>query len=125
MIWATRRFLLTGDQAFAFYVAVFAVGMFTVQTVRIDYAHHILGLRVNEWAAIIGFAAAVGYLYRTRHARSRIPVPALAAAPAADPGADPGAGSRAQLRTWRPADPEIGPGDRTGTGPSRSSIRPS
>src|SRR5438552_1091112 len=85
--------------AVAFYLATFAVGMFAVQSVRIDYSHHVLGLRVNEWAAIIGFAAAVGYLYRTRRARSRIPVPALAAAPAADPGADPGAGSRAQLRT--------------------------
>jgi len=97
VIWATRRFLLTGDRAFAFYVAAFAVGMFAVQTVRIDFAHHILGLRVNQWAAILGFAVAAGYLYRTRRARSRIPAPALAAAPPADSGAEPGAGSRAQL----------------------------
>ena len=96
VIWATHRFLLTGDQAFAFYVAAFAAGMFAVQTVRIDYSHHILGLRVNEWVAILGFAAAAGYLYRTRRARSRIPAPALAAAPAADSGAGPEAGSRAQ-----------------------------
>ena len=96
VIWATRRFLLTGDQAFAFYVAAFAVGMFAVQTVRIDYSHHILGLRVNEWAAIAGFAVAAGYLYRTKRTRSRIPVPALAAAASADSGAEPGAGSRAQ-----------------------------
>ena len=94
VIWATRRFLLTGDQAFALYVAAFAVGMFAVQTIRIDYAPRILGLRVNEWAAILGFAAAAGYLYRTRHARARTPVPALAAA--ADSRAEPGAGSRAQ-----------------------------
>jgi prolipoprotein diacylglyceryl transferase len=94
VIWATRRFLLAGDQAFAVYVAAFAVGMFAVQTVRIDYAPHILGLRVNEWAAILAFAAAAGYLYRRRHARARTPAPALAAA--ADSGAEPGAGSRAQ-----------------------------
>jgi prolipoprotein diacylglyceryl transferase len=99
VIWATRRFLLTGDQAFAFYVAAFAVGMFAVQTIRIDRSHHILGLRVNEWVAILGFAAAVGYLYRTGRARSRIPAPALAAAPAADSGTEPEAGSRAQSGT--------------------------
>jgi prolipoprotein diacylglyceryl transferase len=96
VIWATRRFLLTGDQAFALYVAAFAVGMFAVQTIRIDYSHHILGLRVNQWVAILGFAVAAGYLYRTRRTRSRIPPPALAAAPAADSGAEPEPGSRAQ-----------------------------
>ena len=96
MIWATRRFLLPGDQAFALYAASFAVGMFAVQTIRIDYSHHILGLRVNQWVAILGYAAAAGYLYRARRTRSRIPAPALAAAPAAGSGAGPEAGSRAQ-----------------------------
>jgi hypothetical protein len=80
VIWAARRFLLTGDQAFAFYVAAFAVGMFAVQAVRIDYSHYVIELRVNEWAAIAGFAVAAGYLYRTKRTRSRIPVPAQSGA---------------------------------------------
>jgi prolipoprotein diacylglyceryl transferase len=97
VIWAAQRFPLTGDRAFAFYVAAFSVGLFAVQMVRIDYAHHILGLRVNQWVAIVAFAVAVGYLYRTRRSRARVPAPALpaAAAPAAGSGAEPGAGSRA------------------------------
>jgi prolipoprotein diacylglyceryl transferase len=69
VIWAARRFLLPGDRAFAVYLAVYSVGMFATQTIRIDYSHHIGGLRVNEWVALFTFAGAIWYLYRTRHSR--------------------------------------------------------
>jgi prolipoprotein diacylglyceryl transferase len=69
VIWATRRFLLTGDRAFALYAGLYAAGMFATQAMRIDYAPRLAGLRVNEWIAILAFAGAAGYLYRTRHAR--------------------------------------------------------
>jgi prolipoprotein diacylglyceryl transferase len=65
VIWAARRFRLTGDRAFALYVALYSAGMFATQSVRIDYSHHIAGLRVNQWVAVLAFAIAVGYLYRT------------------------------------------------------------
>jgi|SRR5579875_138611 len=68
VIWAARRFRLTGDRAFAVYVAAFSVGMFLTQTVRADYSHHLLGLRTDEWAALVGLAGAAWYLHRTRHA---------------------------------------------------------
>ena len=71
VIWATRRFALTGDRAFALYVAAYSVGMFAAQAVRIDYSHYILGLRVNEWVAIAAFAGAAWYLYRTARSRSQ------------------------------------------------------
>jgi prolipoprotein diacylglyceryl transferase len=70
VIWAARRFRLTGDRAFALYVALYSAGMFATQSVRIDYSHHIAGLRVNQWVAVLAFAIAVGYLYRTRRAGS-------------------------------------------------------
>jgi prolipoprotein diacylglyceryltransferase len=70
VIWAARRFRLAGDRAFALYVALYSAGMFATQSVRIDYSHHIAGLRVNQWVAVLAFAIAVGYLYRTRRARS-------------------------------------------------------
>jgi prolipoprotein diacylglyceryl transferase len=66
VIWAARHFLMTGDRTFALYLAAYSVGMFAVQTIRIDYSHRILGLRINEWVAILAFAGAAWYLYRTR-----------------------------------------------------------
>jgi prolipoprotein diacylglyceryl transferase len=68
VIWAARRLALTGDRVFALYLGVYAVGVFIVQTIRIDYSHHLLGLRTNEWIALLAFAGAAWYLYRTRHA---------------------------------------------------------
>jgi prolipoprotein diacylglyceryl transferase len=66
LIWAARRFLLTGDRIFALYVAAYGVGRFIIESLRIDFAHQIAGLRVNQWMAIVIFAAGVIYLYRTR-----------------------------------------------------------
>ena len=100
VIWAARRFLLTGDRVFALYVAAYAVGMFALQAIRIDYAHHIAGLRVNEWIALLAFAAAASYLQRTRHARDAGLL--VAADPAAPPAglhaaaASPSEASRAE-----------------------------
>jgi prolipoprotein diacylglyceryl transferase len=69
LIWVSRRFPLPGDRVFALYLAAYSVGMFAIQTIRIDYSHHIAGLRVNEWVAILTFAGAIWYLYWMRHAR--------------------------------------------------------
>jgi prolipoprotein diacylglyceryl transferase len=67
VIWAARRFALTGDRAFALYLAAYWAGAFVIQIIRIDYSHHILGLRVNEWVALLTVIGAAWYLYRTRH----------------------------------------------------------
>lgn len=80
VIWATRRFALTGPQAFAVYLAAYSIGMFMIQTIRIDYSHHILGLRINEWVALLTLVGAAGYLFRTRHAH-RLPGPATGSTP--------------------------------------------
>jgi prolipoprotein diacylglyceryl transferase len=69
VIWAARRFQLRGDRAFALYVALYSVGMFAAQAVRIDYSHHWAGLRINEWVALGSFILAVVYLSRTKRAR--------------------------------------------------------
>jgi len=67
VIYAVRRFLLTGDRAFALYAGAYAIGGFWVQSVRIDPSHYLLGLRVNQWVLAAVCTAAVGYLYLTRH----------------------------------------------------------
>lgn len=62
VIWADRRFKLGHGRAFALYVAAYCVGRFWIEYLRVDEAHHILGLRLNDWTAIIIFALAVTYI---------------------------------------------------------------
>ncbi|MFJ7072598.1 prolipoprotein diacylglyceryl transferase [Streptomyces sp. NPDC098781] len=62
VIWADRRFKLGHGRAFALYVAAYCVGRFWVEYMRVDDAHHILGLRLNNWTALIVFLLAVVYI---------------------------------------------------------------
>jgi prolipoprotein diacylglyceryltransferase len=61
VIWADRRFTLGHGRAFALYVAAYAVGRFWIEALRTDPAHHILGMRLNDWTAILVFLGAVAY----------------------------------------------------------------
>lgn len=61
VVWADRRFKLGHGRAFALYVAGYTVGRGWIETMRMDNANHILGLRVNVWTSILLFAAAVVY----------------------------------------------------------------
>ncbi|MDN3020901.1 prolipoprotein diacylglyceryl transferase [Streptomyces sp. S.PB5] len=62
VIWADRRFKLGHGRAFALYVAAYCVGRFWIEYLRVDDAHHILGLRLNNWTAVIVFLLAVLYI---------------------------------------------------------------
>ncbi|WP_405538196.1 prolipoprotein diacylglyceryl transferase [Streptomyces sp. NBC_00075] len=61
VIWADRRFTLGHGRAFALYVASYCVGRFWIEYLRVDEAHHILGMRLNNWTAIVVFVLAVVY----------------------------------------------------------------
>jgi phosphatidylglycerol---prolipoprotein diacylglyceryl transferase len=52
---------------FALYVAGYALGRLWVETLRIDPASHLAGLRVNVWVSILALAASAGWLAATRH----------------------------------------------------------
>ncbi|MDO0915693.1 prolipoprotein diacylglyceryl transferase [Streptomyces sp. DT2A-34] len=62
VIWADRRFKLGRGRAFALYVAAYCSGRAWIEYMRVDDAHHILGLRLNVWTALIVFLLAVAYL---------------------------------------------------------------
>lgn len=62
VFWADRRFRLGHGRAFALYVAAYTVGRFWTEYLRVDEAHHFLGLRLNGWTSIVVFLAAVAYL---------------------------------------------------------------
>ncbi|HEX2315626.1 MAG TPA: prolipoprotein diacylglyceryl transferase [Thermomonospora sp.] len=66
VIWAGRRFSLTHGRTFALYVAGYTVGRFWIEWLRIDEAHVIAGLRLNDWTSLVVFAGAVAYLYLAR-----------------------------------------------------------
>ncbi|MGI8645266.1 MAG: prolipoprotein diacylglyceryl transferase family protein, partial [Nocardioides sp.] len=62
VIWADRRFRLGHGRAFALYVAAYTVGRGWIEALRIDPAHELLGLRLNDWVSLLVFLGAVGYL---------------------------------------------------------------
>ncbi|GGK48332.1 prolipoprotein diacylglyceryl transferase 1 [Planomonospora parontospora subsp. parontospora] len=67
LIWAGRRFALRHGRVFALYVAGYTVGRFWIEGLRVDTAHHILGLRLNQWTSIVLFLAALAYFWWARN----------------------------------------------------------
>lgn len=85
VIWAEKRFRLAYGRTFALYVAAYTVGRAWIEWLRVDSAHHILGLRLNDWTSLIVFLGAVAYLY---YYRDRTEIPEGAVGPGAtEPGA--------------------------------------
>lgn len=66
VLWAERRFKLGLGRAFALYVAIYCVGRFWIEALRIDEAHTYLGLRLNDYTAVILFVLAVAYIVLRR-----------------------------------------------------------
>ncbi|MFK4067924.1 prolipoprotein diacylglyceryl transferase [Streptomyces sp. NPDC029674] len=78
VIWADRRFKLGHGRAFALYVASYCAGRGWIEYMRVDDAHHVLGVRLNVWTAIVVFLLAVAYLVvsaKTRPGREEIVEP--------------------------------------------------
>lgn len=89
VIWAGRRFTLTHGRTFALYVAGYTVGRFWIEWLRIDEAHVIAGLRLNDWTCLVVFAGAVAYLWLARNRTSPEAVTVKdPAAPPAETGRD-------------------------------------
>lgn len=71
-----RRFTLDRGRSFALYVGLYTIGRGYIESLRIDPATLILGLRVNEWTSlIVGLGALVGFVVagRAAHRASRDP----------------------------------------------------
>ncbi|MBL1106139.1 prolipoprotein diacylglyceryl transferase [Streptomyces sp. 5-8] len=82
VIWADRRFKLGHGRAFALYVAAYCVGRAWIEYLRVDDAHHILGVRLNVWTAVIVFLLAVLYIVvsaKMRPGREAVVEPAAVA----------------------------------------------
>ncbi|WP_431984529.1 prolipoprotein diacylglyceryl transferase [Streptomyces qinglanensis] len=91
VIWADRRFKLGHGRAFALYVAAYTVGRFWIEYMRVDDAHHVFGMRLNNWTAIVVFLLAVLYIVvsaKKRPGREEVVEP-QPDAPDGDGGGDP------------------------------------
>ena len=62
LLWADRRFRMGHGRVFALYVALYCLGRVWIETLRIDTANHILGLRLNVWTAVLVGLGAVVYI---------------------------------------------------------------
>ena len=75
LVWADRRFQMGHGRVFALYVLLYAIGRGWIEALRIDDAHHILGLRLNDWTSILVGLGALAYLVisaRTRPGREQV-----------------------------------------------------
>src|SRR5258705_2888505 len=61
-----RRLKLGKGRAFALYVMAYTAGRFWIEALRIDDAHHFLGMRINNWVSILVFASALVYFLRVK-----------------------------------------------------------
>jgi prolipoprotein diacylglyceryl transferase len=61
-----RRKRFTRGRAFALYVMLYCVGRGWIEALRIDDAHRFLGLRLNDWTALIVFLLAGAYFVAMR-----------------------------------------------------------
>lgn len=67
VLWAARRFPLGHGRTFALYVAAYTVGRFWTEYLRIDEAHTLLGLRLNDWTSVLVLLCAVACLVVSAH----------------------------------------------------------
>ncbi|GHJ38271.1 prolipoprotein diacylglyceryl transferase [Streptomyces sp. TS71-3] len=92
VMWADKRFQLGHGRVLALYVAAYCVGRAGTEYLRVDEAHHVLGLRLNEWTAVVIFLVAVVYFVvsaRVRPGREEVVEPLTApSAPGSSASAD-------------------------------------
>jgi prolipoprotein diacylglyceryl transferase len=62
VVWADRRYRMGHGRVFALYVLLYCTGRLWIETLRIDEANHILGLRLNVWTSILVGIGALAYL---------------------------------------------------------------
>jgi hypothetical protein len=65
IIWADKRYVMGHGRVFALYAALYCSARGLIETMRIDDARHILGIRFNVFTALIIGALALFYLIRS------------------------------------------------------------
>lgn len=63
LLWADKKFTLRHGRVFALYVAGYTLGRFFIETMRVDEATHLFGLRINVIVSAVVFIASVVVFY--------------------------------------------------------------
>ncbi len=71
-LWADRRYRLGCGRVFALYVAAYTAGRAWIEALRIDQAHRLFGLRLNDYVSVVVFLVAAGFLVRRRGRREPV-----------------------------------------------------
>jgi prolipoprotein diacylglyceryl transferase len=66
LLYLDRRYRLGRGNVFALYVMGYTAGRFWIEAMRSDHANHILGMRVNNWVAILVFLGGLAWFVRHR-----------------------------------------------------------
>jgi prolipoprotein diacylglyceryl transferase len=85
LLWIDARFRPGPGRLMAIYVVGYGIGRFWVESLRIDAADHIGGLRWNQWVALAAIVGGLAYLLLTRGAERRSPSRTDAAVPESEP----------------------------------------
>lgn len=65
LAWRINRLSqLRPGKLFIAYIAFYSLGRLLIESIRIDPAHHLLGLRVNIWVSLLGFCVATYFFLR-------------------------------------------------------------
>jgi hypothetical protein len=65
LVWADHRFKMGHGRVFALYVALYCLFRGPIENIRIDEAHHILGIRLNVFTSLVVGLVALGYFVRS------------------------------------------------------------
>ena len=76
LVWLGRHREVRPPGLFALYVAGYSLGRIGEELLRVDPAHHILGLRLNFFVASLLFVAGVAWFLRTQGPRPLRPIAA-------------------------------------------------
>ena len=74
LLFIGRRFRIRPPALFALYVSYYCFGRFFEELLRIDPAHHFLGLRINAWVSIVLFVISTVFFVWWQFIR-RAPLP--------------------------------------------------
>ncbi|GAB3223831.1 prolipoprotein diacylglyceryl transferase [Glycomyces halotolerans] len=70
IVWgADRKWKFGAARAFAVYVALYGIGRFWIEGLRIDPAEAFAGMRLNQWMSVVIIVGAIVYLLRARGTR--------------------------------------------------------
>lgn len=67
IVWLEGRVRFRAGQVFALYLMVYTLGRGWIEMLRIDDAHHVLGLRLNVWTSMVVFLAGLVLFLLARH----------------------------------------------------------